>query len=46
MKEKLLGHLGHNIEVAYYGTSPEDAVSVTVECIDCNEVVIAAEDFE
>lgn len=35
--EKLLNHVGHNIEIATYG---KDApVNVSIECIDCYEVI-------
>jgi hypothetical protein len=33
-------HVGHNIEVATYGTPP---VNVSVECIDCYEVIADAD---
>jgi hypothetical protein len=38
-------HLGHKIELAFYGRqdSPE---SVTLECTDCCEVLVAFEDLE
>ena len=41
MSEKLLEHIGHKIEIAQYG----EGESVTVECIDCGCVIVAAEDY-
>jgi hypothetical protein len=38
--EKALAHVGHNIEVATYGSPP---VNVAVECIDCFEVIVDAD---
>lgn len=45
MKEKALEHIGHEVELAYYGDGA-DPVSVTLECLDCGCVVIAFEDYE
>jgi hypothetical protein len=33
--ERLLPHLGHDIEIARYGTE-----NIAVECVDCNEVLV------
>lgn len=44
-KKELLNHLGHEIEVAYYGNE-EDPASVTIECLDCCEVLVCFEDEE
>jgi len=33
-----LDHVNHRIEIAYYGT-PDEVASMTVECLDCNEVL-------
>lgn len=38
MYERLVPHVGHKIEVASYG----DDVCVSVECIDCDEVIVDA----
>jgi hypothetical protein len=38
-KEELLSHWGHEIELAYYGERDNPA-SVTIECMDCNEVLL------
>ena len=42
MFNKLKAHVGHNIEIVTYGlTSKEDdQVNVSIECLDCNEVLI------
>ena len=41
-KERLLPHAKHAIEIAWYGKEG-DPWSITVECMDCHEVLI---DFE
>lgn len=45
--DKLLAHVGHSIEIAAYGKKLEndklittDIYDISVECIDCNEVLI------
>ena len=48
--EKIARHIGHNIEVASYGTPAykpsdtvfltNDIVNVAVECMDCYEVIV------
>ena len=43
MFEKIARHLGHNIEVATYG---DPIVNVSVECMDCHEVIVDAENPE
>lgn len=45
MYEKLRPHIGHNITCVYYGKKNEDPVDICIECEDCNEVLISAEDF-
>lgn len=45
IKEKLLNHIGHNIVCVYYGNK-EDPNDVCIECEDCNEVLISAEDYD
>ena len=44
MFEKLLQHRGHTLECVSYGDL-DDPVDVCVECVDCNEVLVSAEDF-
>ena len=45
MYEKLKSHIGHNIVCVAYGdiNSPVD---ICIECENCNEILISAEDFE
>lgn len=45
MRSKLMRHRGHNLECVSYGdwSDPHD---VCIECVDCNEVLVSAEDFE
>jgi len=38
-KERLLPHLGHNIEIGNYGTE-KFPINIAIECMDCNEVLI------
>lgn len=44
LAEGLLEHRGHEIEITYYGTMPKDErrlpENVTLECLDCGEVLI------
>ncbi len=40
--KELLEHLGHDIEVAYYGKK-DDPHSVTIECATCYTVLFEAE---
>ena len=40
MYEKIARHIGHNIEVATYG---DPIVNVSVECMDCHEVIVDAD---
>lgn len=35
-------HIGHNVEIAYYGDK-ENPANVCLECADCNEVILDAE---
>ena len=53
MYEKIARHIDHNIEVAYYGNlnaeylnQPSEIVNVAVECVDCHEVIVDAENPE
>lgn len=41
-RKELAEHLGHEIEISQYN----DGESVTIECLTCGSVLIAAEDFE
>ena len=43
MYEKIARHIGHNIEVATYGNGWGDIVNVAVECMDCHEVIVDAD---
>ena len=45
IRDKLMRHRGHNVVCVSYGdwNNPAD---VCIECEDCNEVLISAEDFE
>jgi hypothetical protein len=45
MKEKLLAHVGHRIEVVTYNYNKNIPVNVSIECEDCN-VVLYDEDIE
>lgn len=45
MYEKLKNHIGHNIVCVCYG-DPSNPSDVCLECEDCGEVLISAEDFE
>lgn len=40
--EKLQPHVGHRIECVTYGGG-RDTVSVAVECVQCNEVLVDAD---
>ena len=45
LAEKLLEHIGHNIEISVYES--EGVIhDVCVECKDCYEVLVSAEDYE
>ena len=46
MYEKIARHIGHKIEVATYGNGWGDIVNVAVECMDCHEVIVDAENPE
>lgn len=37
-KDKVLEHLGHEIEIATYGNN-EQVMNVAIECLECNEVI-------
>ena len=43
MYEKINNHFGCNIEVARYGRDCGRTENVTVECTDCNEVLVDAD---
>ena len=38
-------HIGHNVEIVYYGDK-DSPVDICLECTDCNEVILDAEDDE
>ena len=45
--EKLRYHIGHDIVcVGYYGEDLSNPIDICIECEDCCEVLISAEDFE
>jgi hypothetical protein len=46
MYEKITRHIGHNIEVASYGEWLSEVVNVAVECMDCYEVIVDADNEE
>lgn len=45
MREKLMAHRGHHIVCVSYGDW-DDPADVCIECEDCNEVLVSAEDFD
>jgi hypothetical protein len=45
IREKLMHHRGHNVVCVSYGDWDNPA-DVCIECEDCNEVLISAEDFD
>ena len=45
MKKKLLPHYGHKIVCVIYGDE-DDPSDVCIECEDCGEVLVSAEDYE
>ena len=45
MYEKIARHIGHTIEVASYGNLLRP-VNVAVECMDCHEVIVDADNEE
>ena len=45
MYEKLRNHIGHNIVCVAYGDI-NNPVDICIECEDCNEVLVSAEDFD
>ena len=44
MFKKLKSHIGHNIACIAYGDI-NDPHDICIECEDCNEVLVSAEDF-
>ena len=44
--DELMKHFGHDVHVTHYGTSPEIAQDVVVECKTCKEVLLAFERSE
>ena len=45
MAKKLMEHIGHNVVIAPYVDNDGNTVDVCLECEDCNEIVIDAEDY-
>lgn len=44
MAQKLRSHIGHSVACVHYG-DPENPADICIECEDCNEVLVSAEDF-
>lgn len=42
--KKLRPHIGHKISCVYYGDADNPA-DVCIECEDCGEVLVSAEDY-
>lgn len=38
--EELFSHFGHNVEVASYADVGYTPANVSIECTDCNEVLL------
>jgi hypothetical protein len=45
IRDKLMPHRGHNVVCVCYGDW-DDPADVCIECEDCCEVLISAEDFD
>lgn len=45
MRNYLRPHIGHHIVCVYYGDG-DDPADICIECEDCNEVLISAEDYD
>lgn len=45
MFEKLRPHIGHNVVCVCYGDI-DDPVDICIECEDCMQVLVSAEDFD
>jgi hypothetical protein len=45
MYERLKPHIGHNIVCVCYGIV-ENPLDICIECEDCNEVLVSAEDYD
>lgn len=45
MYEKLKSHIGHNVTCVCYGNI-NDPADICIECEDCCEVLVSAEDFD
>lgn len=45
MFEKLKPHISHNVVCVCYG-DPDDPVDICIECEDCYQVLVSAEDFD
>ena len=43
MYEKIIRHTGHKIVVARYGRDFYQTENITVECEECNEVLVDAD---
>lgn len=45
MYEKLKPHISHRVVCSCYG-NPDDPADICIECEDCNEVLVSAEDYD
>ena len=41
--QDLLCHIGHNVQIVTYGESDDNPDVVSIECVDCQEVLVWAE---
>lgn len=42
---KLMSHVEHTVEIALYGKTGEEPVNASVECINCDEVLISEDRY-
>lgn len=42
--DKMREHIGHNVVMVYYGDK-ENPVDISVECEDCNCIIVDAEEM-
>lgn len=45
MYDKLKNHIGHHVVCSSYGDA-ESPADICIECEDCNEVLVSADDYE
>ena len=46
MYNRLRPHIGHNIVCVAYGEYEKEPVDICLECEDCGEVLLSAEDYD